>query len=324
MNEHISKAMSKQIIEVGERDTKSKDKTQDKVLDKRQAQIEKMYKPHSLEYTPIVFSAVILFVIYWGWQAELEYYITPESGLGYALGIIGGVMMLVMLIYSLRKRLKSMREWGLIRYWFKAHMVLGIVGPVLILFHCNFQLGSQNGNIALISMLLVVASGIAGRYFYGRIHFGVYGSEMTLQQLQQDQLIARYELSRLFEISPELYENIKKYDDVVQKDSQGLISSFFKICRMAIQTRNSNRVARRMLVKSCRKVAVEEGWKHGKVESIIDNGIIYLNAHYMTIRKLVGLAFFEKIFSFWHILHVPLFYMLIFTATVHILAVHMY
>ncbi len=324
MNEHISKAMSKQIIEVGERDTKSKDKTQDKVLDKRQAQIEKMYKPHSLEYTPIFFSAVILFVIYWGWQAELENYITPESGLGYALGIIGGVMMLVMLIYSLRKRLKSMREWGLIRYWFKAHMVLGIVGPVLILFHCNYQLGSQNGNIALISMLLVVASGIAGRYFYGRIHFGVYGSEMTLQQLQQDQLIARYELSRLFEISPELYENIKKYDDVVQKDSQGLISSFFKICRMAIQTRNSNRVARRMLVKSCRKVAVEEGWKHGKVESIIDNGIIYLNAHYMTIRKLVGLAFFEKIFSFWHILHVPLFYMLIFTATVHILAVHMY
>jgi hypothetical protein len=217
-----------------------------------------------------------------------------------------------------------MRGWGAIKYWFSIHMMLGILGPVLILFHCNFQLGSQNSNIALYSMLVVSLSGIIGRYLYGRIHFGLYGSEMTLQQLKQDKLIARYELSRLFEISPELYEKIKKYDDVVQKDSQGLVSSFFRICRMAIQTRNSFRVARRMLVKSCQHVAVEEGWNHSKVESIIDNGIIYLNAHYMTIRKLVGLAFFEKVFSFWHLLHVPLFYMLIFTATVHILAVHTY
>jgi len=234
------------------------------------------------------------------------------------------VMMLVMLLYSLRKRAKWMREWGAIRYWFKAHMTLGIFGPVLILFHSNFQLGSQNSNIALFSMLLVASSGIVGRYLYGRIHFGAYGSVMTLQQLQQDKLIARYELSRLFEISPLLYEKVKKYDDVLQKDRKGLVGSFFRICQMSILTRYSNFLARRMMVKSCRQLAAEEGWSRNKIKETVDSGSLYLNAHYVTIRKLAGLTFFEKLFSLWHILHVPLFYMLMFTATVHIIAVHMY
>lgn len=117
--------------------------------------------------------------------------------------------MLLMPLYSLRKRVKWMREWGAIRYWFKIHMILGIIGPVFILFHCNFQLGSKSGSIALFSMLIMVASGMVGRYLYGRIHYGLYGSEMTLQQLQQDKLITRDGLSRLIEISPQLIERIK-------------------------------------------------------------------------------------------------------------------
>jgi len=240
------------------------------------------------------------------------------------MGITGGVMMLVMLLYSLRKRVKWMREWGPIRYWFNIHMMLGIVGPIFILFHCNFQLGSQNSNIALFSMLLVMASGIAGRYLYGRLHFGLYGGEITLQQLQQDKLIARYELSRLFELSPRLYEKIKKYDDLLDQKPESLIRSFFKICCLGLQTRRSNRRARKMLINSCQQLAEHEGWSRSKVKETIAKGNIYLNAHYVTIRKLLGLAFFERLFSLWHILHVPFFCLLIVTATVHIVAVHMY
>ncbi len=316
--------MSEQIIEVGEKDTPHNEGFEDQVLDKRQAQIEKMYRPHEVEFTPIVFSIFVMIAIYWGWQVELENYITPESGLGYALGITGGVIMLVTVLYSLRKRVKWMREWGAIQYWFKIHMVFGILGPVLILFHSNFQLGSQNSNIALFSMFVVTVSGIAGRYLYGIIHFGAYGNEVTMQQLQQDKLIARYELSRLFEISPQLYEKIKKYDDVLQDGTKGVLSSFLKIARISVQTRLSNRRARRMLVKSCHQLAAKEGWQRSKIKETIDNGCVYLNAHYMTIRKLVGLAFFEKVFALWQVLHIPFFFMLLFTAIIHILAVHMY
>ncbi len=316
--------MTENIIEVGEKSTRQDDKLSDQVLDKRQAEIEKMYRPHKIHFTPIIFSIVVVVVVFWGWQAELENYITPESGLGYALGITGGVMMSVMLLYSLRKRAKWMRGWGAIKYWFSIHMMLGILGPVLILFHCNFQLGSQNSNIALFSMLVTSVSGIIGRYLYGQIHFGLYGSEMTLKQLKQDKLIARYELSRLLEISPLLDKKIKKYDDITQSKSQGIMQSFFRLMWIHFQTKRSYRIARRELIIACHQLAREEGWQRSKIRETVSSGIVFLKAHFITVRKIAGISFFEKLFSLWHLLHVPFFWLLVITSIIHILSVHLY
>jgi hypothetical protein len=33
---------------------------------------------------------------------------------------------------------------------------------------------------------------------------------------------------------------------------------------------------------------------------------------------------YERMFSFWHVLHFPLFLMMVISALVHVLAVHMY
>jgi len=316
--------MAEKIIEVGKK--KAADSKQEvneqQVLDKRQAEIEKMYKPRAADYTPWLFTLVTVMVLLFGWQAGLENYISPESGLGYALGITGGVMMLVMLLYSLRKRAKWMRKWGPVRYWFRTHMILGVYGPVLILYHCNFQLGSQNSNIALFSMLVVAASGIVGRYFYGKIHYGLYGNKVTIKQLEQDQLITRFELSRLFEISPELHEKLKKYDNIKTSDSSGLIKSFFNVLSLSFRTRRSYARARQKLKKACRIAAKKDHWDRGEYRKVMANGENYLNAYYTTIRKIAGFAFFERLFSLWHVLHVPLFFMLIITASIHVLAVH--
>ena len=63
-------------------------------------------------------------------------------------------------------------------------MVLGVVGPILVLFHANFHLGATNSNVALICMLLVAGSGVIGRYIYTRMHAHLDGSEDTLEELQ--------------------------------------------------------------------------------------------------------------------------------------------
>ena len=63
-------------------------------------------------------------------------------------------------------------------------MVLGVVGPLLVLFHANFHLGATNSNVALICMLLVAGSGVVGRYIYTRLHAHLDGTEDTLEQLQ--------------------------------------------------------------------------------------------------------------------------------------------
>src|SRR4030081_2104077 len=89
------------------------------------------------------------------------------------------------LLYAVRKRVPSLRFLGSVPKWFQTHMILGIVGPVCILLHCGFSLGATNSNIALFSMLTVAGSGIFGRYFYSKIHHGLYGRKASLAELQQ-------------------------------------------------------------------------------------------------------------------------------------------
>ena len=110
----------------------------------------------------------------------------PDEGVGYWLGIAGGTTLLFQLAYPLRKRSKSMRRMGSATSWFRLHMILGIVGPILILYHSNFSLGATNSNVALFTLLAVAASGVIGRYFYGRIHRGLYGTHADLTDLLTD------------------------------------------------------------------------------------------------------------------------------------------
>lgn len=104
---------------------------------------------------PLLWTIVVMLVLAWGRHAHLERYISPERGIGYWLGIAGGSMMLLLLIYSARKRAAWLRWIGSIPVWFDIHMTLGVVGPILVLFHSNFSLGATNSNVALFSMLLV-------------------------------------------------------------------------------------------------------------------------------------------------------------------------
>lgn len=112
--------------------------------------------------------ALLLFTI--GWFLPLHDYITPREGVGYALGWIGAIGMMLASSYALRKRFHRLFDWiGNQRMIFDVHIIFGIFGPILILYHCGYKLGATNSNVALYSMIAVVASGVIGRYLYMRV-----------------------------------------------------------------------------------------------------------------------------------------------------------
>ena len=132
-----------------------------------------------------LFYLSIFVLIFVGWKNKEYSNLTPESGAGYWLGIIGGTLMLVLLLYPLRKKVRFLNIFGKIKYWFKLHMLFGVLGPVAILFHANFSLGSTNSNVAFFSMVIVASSGLVGRYFYAKIHHGLYGRKANLKELRE-------------------------------------------------------------------------------------------------------------------------------------------
>ena len=47
---------------------------------------------------------------------------------------------------------------------------------------------------------------------------------------------------------------------------------------------------------------------------------IYLTA----VARVAQYTAYEKLFSLWHIVHIPFVYLLVFSAIVHVIAVHVY
>jgi hypothetical protein len=50
----------------------------------------------------------------------------------------------------------------------------------------------------------------------------------------------------------------------------------------------------------------------------------FVKEHLRRVRRVAELNSYERLFGLWHVFHLPFFYMLVVTAIVHVIAVHMY
>lgn len=263
-------------------------------------------------------------LIAWGWQIRNDGLLSPEGGAGYWLGIVGVTMILLLLTYSLRKRVKALSHLFNIRSWFQLHMVLGILGPVCILFHSNFHLGSLNSTVALVCMLLVAGSGIIGRYLYTRIHFGLYGEKIRLQQVSKDFNELKSEL--------QLFVSAEQDRDFIDKVFLRINDLLEKLRKQnhTPSTRQARKVVRGIAAELSEFITrvldkhVQEGGDSAGLRqvqgSLHECSAILLAA----LRKLPGLNLSERLFSLWHVVHIPIFILMIMTAVTHVIAVHMY
>lgn len=250
--------------------------------------------------------------------------ITPEHGTGYWLGIIGGTLMLALLLYPLRKRLRILHYLGPTKHWFRMHMAFGLVGPLLILYHCNFRLGSVNSQVALYSMLLVAGSGIVGRHIYARIHRGLYGRKTSLRELRSD-LSASVEKSHgLANLMPKLVARLDAMAEELQgckvTQSIGIGRSLrwtfthnFALISLLLTARYELKVAAR----SSSIVARDH-------KRLVRTTSKFIREYMSLIGRVAQFSFYERLFALWHILHLPIFLLMIISALFHVLAVHMY
>jgi cytochrome b561 len=91
-----------------------------------------------------------------------------SSLIGHGIGIVGFILMLATAtLYSLRK-LRSDARWGTTAIWLKGHMVMGLVGPYMVLLHTAMKFNGLAG-VAMLLTVVVVVSGLVGRYIYTRV-----------------------------------------------------------------------------------------------------------------------------------------------------------
>jgi len=92
----------------------------------------------------------------------------PASGgtaLGYALGTIGLLLILMLTWFGVRKR-QYKSTLGSVQGWLSSHVYLGGALLLVVLLHSGFQFGFNVHTLAFVLMLLVILSGLYGVFVY--------------------------------------------------------------------------------------------------------------------------------------------------------------
>jgi hypothetical protein len=130
------------------------------------------------------------------WHVALK----PSGPVGLAYGYLGTFFLLLLLAYSVRKRVRWLARLGALRRWLDVHILCGLMGPAFITLHAGFRI---HGLVAVgyWSMLTVMTSGFVGYYLYRQIprRLAVQANESELLRIEIDaldrELGARYGLS---------------------------------------------------------------------------------------------------------------------------------
>ena len=245
-------------------------------------------------------------------------YYTPRSNFGWYLGVVGSVMLLLMLAYPLRKHVGFMSRWGALKHWFRIHMIMGIVGPTLILFHSTFHLRSLNATIALFSMLGVVISGIIGRFLYTKIHYGLYGRRATLEKVQEELVGLSNDAKSRLHFAPRVEQWLQSFE----RDSKQLDRSFTSHLFSPLTIGSKRIILSFRCARELRKVLKTE--RHPEFRGGASEAMQLASLYLKECQRVAQFSTFERFFSLWHVLHVPLIYILAACAIFHIMAAYMY
>jgi hypothetical protein len=140
----------------------------------------------------IAFGLIILITIVYAFVVLQLRAIPVARGLfGHSIGVLGFIlMMMTETFYSLRKR-SMLARWGRLSSWLEAHIIMGIVGPYMVLLHTSWKFNGLAGVLMLMT-IIVVASGFLGRYIYTSIPRTADGAEMENADIER--LIADLEV----------------------------------------------------------------------------------------------------------------------------------
>jgi len=217
---------------------------------------------------------------YWQWKAG--------GSVGHKLGIVGSSMMVLMLLYSIRKRVGALRRLGPLGRWLDVHIFLGIFGPLLVVLHSSFKV---QGLVALSfwSMVIVVASGVLGRYLYMQIPRTRAGEERALVELEAEDRELTGQLRMRFHLDE---AQIAGLDALVAVPTRvGLLGGFVRLVTDDLRLRSGLRA----FAQSCRSVPAPVFSDFERV----------VRQKAQVRRRILLWDRVHELFHYWHVLHKP-------------------
>jgi hypothetical protein len=279
--------------------------------------------PTSIATDTMVYAA-LLALTWLVWQISRQGYFEAGDDVGYWLGVTGGVMMVLLFSYPLRKHFRFAQGWGRVKWWFLVHMLLGVGGPMLILLHSTFHVGSLNAAVALYSMIIVAISGVVGRFIYARVHRGLRGEIVSLKELQDYVSPQQEDVRSRLAFAPSVEAQLRSFEQTELQAKAGWLTTFRQICWLPIMQAFVYRQCVSGLKLPIRKLAAHSQWSPEDLVRRERHARKLVRRYLKAVVKVAHFTAYERLFSLWHVAHIPFVYLLVISAIVHVVAVHAY
>jgi len=230
----------------------------------------------------------------------------PGGIIGHGLGVVGSALMLILLLYSLRKRAKFLRKAGDIRWWLNYHIWMGITGPLLVTFHTSFKFGGIVA-VSFWSMAAVALSGVLGRYIYLQIPRAQSGLALSAAELSALEKKFRDTLLITFALPEEI---LRKIDSITP--SQTIMEKGGMAALIYPLTADLTLPAKLRSVKA--ELQAAGGFTGGQLKAIL--ATVKEQADFR--RKTAYLQTAMKLLHHWHIIHRPFAAVMLIIMLVHV------
>ena len=217
----------------------------------------------------------------------------PSGIWGHGFGIIGTLMMIIgVAIYMIRKRVIKFLNFGYLKHWLELHIFLCTLGPVLVLYHTAFKFGGIV-SVSFWSMVLVVLSGVVGRFIYVQIPRTIEGQEMGINAINYLRVNLATKVSEAIDLDQKVMNDFQmlaspeRYKDLTFL--QALSFSFKDFFRI------------KFLMWKIERIVNKAG-----LPKVIRKDILHAaKAEIVLSRRIALLRTFHKLFRYWHIVHLP-------------------
>lgn len=230
----------------------------------------------------------------------------PAGFRGHGFGILGTAMLLLLFLYSARKRLGFLRNFGHVAKWLKIHIYFGLMGPLFIILHSTFKV---NGliSVSFWSMIAVALSGVWGKYLYLKIPHNILGRALSFEEMSQKRVLLDRHLKHKFNMSDKMLTEIEQITQRRDLETVGIFKVLLYLIKDDITRRGK-----------LRKIAEE----YAETLSLNAEDKNYLLQLIVTKGKMDGEAFFwnriHSLFHYWHVVHKPFAYIMLLIMAIHV------
>lgn len=230
--------------------------------------------------------------------------------IGHAIGWIGTGSMVAMHVYSIRRRVRALSGWGKLSSWLHLHIFLGLQGALLVCFHsAHLQTLGNISGATIACTLVVVASGMFGRYLFSFIPKGMSGERLTAREIEGE----------IAELQPLIARSAQPALEAAVAESSAAVPITGKLGFAQLVKEDLR--ARRALKHLDRALA---GAVRAPGSSDLETYAQAVRRRAMLARRLAVLTAAERMFRNWHLLHKPLTFILLGAVVLHVVAHYIY